>query len=200
MRICHILGNCSCINIISEVWIMGDSIPYWAGQRAELQGMPDLNLPGGTRVVWMGVSGMGWADAVHHMQLPALFRMPPKVLVVHLGGNDLVRHNLQVCFKHIQDSIEYLHRAFPASIIVWANILPRFNWRAPETENKQIDKKRKRVNQFGHKMMRVVEGHELKIDIDLKTPGFFRNDGVHLSDVGLAMYLDSVRECLLSLV
>jgi hypothetical protein len=48
--------------------------------------------------------------------------------------------------------------------------------------------------------MRVVEGHELKIDIDLKTPGFFRNDGVHLSDVGLAMYLDSVRECLLSLV
>jgi len=48
MRICHILGNCSCINIISEVWIMGDSIPYWAGQRAELQGMPDLNLPGGT--------------------------------------------------------------------------------------------------------------------------------------------------------
>jgi hypothetical protein len=76
------------------------------------------------------------------------------------GGNDFVRHNLQVCFKHIQDSIEYLHRAFPASIIVWANILPRFNWRAPETENKQIDKKRKRVNQFGHNMMRVVEGHE----------------------------------------
>ncbi|KAH3888144.1 hypothetical protein DPMN_012171 [Dreissena polymorpha] len=64
---------------------MGDSIPYWAGQRAELQGMPDLNLPVGTRVVWMGVSGMRWADAVHHIQLPALFRMPPKVLVVHLG-------------------------------------------------------------------------------------------------------------------
>ncbi|KAH3866626.1 hypothetical protein DPMN_029724 [Dreissena polymorpha] len=64
---------------------MGDSIPYWAGQRVEFQGMPDLNLTGGTRVVWMDVSGMGWADAVHHMQLPALFRMPPKVLVDHLG-------------------------------------------------------------------------------------------------------------------
>ena len=135
-------GNCASINIISEVWIMGDSIPYLAGQRAELQWMPDLNLPGGTRVVWIGVSGMGWADAVHHMQLPALFRMPPKVLVVHLRGNDLVWHNLQVCFKHIQESIEYLQRAFPANILVWANILPRFNWRALETENsKQIDKK-----------------------------------------------------------
>ncbi|KAH3797183.1 hypothetical protein DPMN_150759 [Dreissena polymorpha] len=58
------------------------------------QGMPDLNLPDGAQVLWMGVCGMGSADAVHKMQLPALFRMPPKVQEVHLGGTDLVRHNL----------------------------------------------------------------------------------------------------------
>ncbi|KAH3822230.1 hypothetical protein DPMN_124004 [Dreissena polymorpha] len=64
---------------------MGDSIPYWAGQWAESRRMPDLNLPGGTRVVWMCVYGMGWTGAVHQMQLPALFQMPPNVLVVYLG-------------------------------------------------------------------------------------------------------------------
>ncbi|KAH3726291.1 hypothetical protein DPMN_052149 [Dreissena polymorpha] len=51
------------------------------------RGLPNLNLPGGARVVKMGVCGMWWADAVHKMKIPALFRMPP-------GGTDLVLLNL----------------------------------------------------------------------------------------------------------
>ena len=107
MCICHILGNCASINVISGVWIVGDCIPCWAGQRAESRGMSDLNLPGETRVVWTGVCGMCRAGAVHQMQLPALLQMTPKVLVVHLRVYDLVRHNLQVSFIRIQDTIEY---------------------------------------------------------------------------------------------
>ncbi|KAH3804444.1 hypothetical protein DPMN_132729 [Dreissena polymorpha] len=57
---------------------MGDSIPFWGGLQAESRGMPDLNLPSWTQVVWMGVCDMVWADTAHQMQLSALFRMPTK--------------------------------------------------------------------------------------------------------------------------
>jgi len=76
--------------------------------------------------------------------------------------------------------------------------LPCFNWRAPEAENGAIDRIRKRTNQLGHQVMRRTGGQVLHLDIDLKTKGFFRADRVHLSDVGLDMYLDGLRELLLA--
>ena len=173
---------------------MGDSIPHWAGVRAKYRSVEHLNLPGGVTIAWWGVRGMGWDDFIHQMQLPVLFRSPPKVIVLHLGGNDLVQHSLQVNFKLVQESIEYLTTAFPDLVLLWVNILQRSNWRAPELENKAIERKRKRVNQFGRKLMRCHNGHVLDVEIDTSTPGFYRNDGVHLSDVGLDLYLFSLKE------
>ncbi|KAH3889121.1 hypothetical protein DPMN_013171 [Dreissena polymorpha] len=40
--------------------------------------MSDLNPPGGTCMVWMGVCAMAWAGDVHQIRLPALFQMTPK--------------------------------------------------------------------------------------------------------------------------
>ena len=45
--------------------------------------------------------------------------------------------------------------------------------------------------------MRKSGGHMLLLDVDL-TRGFFREDGLHLSDVGLDMYIDNLRELLLT--
>jgi len=181
----------------SDIWVMGDSIPFWAGKRAEARGKPNLGLPGGVAVSWMAVRGMGLERAIHHLQLPALFETPPQVLVFHLGGNDLVRHSLRLVFKLVNQTFDYIREAFPDTMLVWVDILPRFNWRAPEAENGKIDQKRKRTNQLGHQVMRRTGGQVLHLDIDLKTRGFFREDGVHLSDVGLDMYLDGLREMLL---
>ena len=182
----------------ADVWIIGYSIPFWAGKRAEARGKPDLDMPGGAAVSWMAVRGMGWEKATHHLQLPALFQTPPQVLVVHLGGNDLVRHSLRLVFKLINDTYDYIRAAFPDAILVWVDILPRFCWRAPKNEHKAIDKKRRRVNQLGHQAVRKAGGQVLHLDIDL-TRGFFREDGVHLSDVGLDMYIDNLRELLLTI-
>ena len=160
MCLCHILGNSDSIHVISEEWVMGDSIPYFAGQRAELRGMPDLNFAGEAWVAWMGVCGKRWEDAdAAPRSLPGAFKCissPP-------GDNDLVRQNLQVQFKRIQRRLS----------------------RDPKTESKAIINKMKWYNQFGHNMMHTVKWDVSKMDIDLEPPILFRNDGVHLYDVGL---------------
>jgi len=144
-----------------DIWVKEDSIPFWAGKRAEARGKP-------------------------------------QVLVVHLGRNDLVRHSLRLIFKLVNQTFDYIREAFHDTLLVWVDILPCFNWKAPEAENGAIDRKRKQTNQLGHQVMRRTGGQVLHLDIDLKTKGFFRADRVHLSDVGLEMYLDGKRELLLA--
>jgi len=178
---------------------VGDSIPYWAGERAQARGRPDMDLPGGASVSWMAVRGMGWQGAIHQLQIPVLFQAPPQVLLLYLGGNDLVAHSLRHVLKLVRETVEYLRSAFPEVALVWVNILPRFKWRAPKDEYRAINNKLKRVNQFGRSMMREEGGRVLDVNIDLKTLGFYRPDGVHLSDVGLDMYLDAIRELLLDM-
>jgi len=101
-----------------DIWILGDSIPHWAGVRAKYRSTEHLNLPGGVTVAWWGVRGMGWDDFIHQMQLPVLFRSPPKVIVLHLGGNNIVQHSLKVVFKLVQESVEYLAKALPDVVLL----------------------------------------------------------------------------------
>lgn len=42
--------------------------------------------------------------------------------------------------------------------------------------------------------MHKTVGHVLHMDIELKTRDFFLEDSVHLSDVGLEVYNDTLRE------
>lgn len=130
-----------------------------------------------------------------------VFRTPPKVVFFHLGGNDLTKHSLRFIFKMVQESIQYITSAFPDSEFVWVDILQRIDWGVGNDEKRLIEKKRKRVNQFGRKIIRLTKNHHcIRFDIDESTPGFFRSDGVHLSDVGLDMYIDTIRETLLKIL
>lgn len=169
--------------------------------RANFRKTPNLGLPAKHSIAWWGIRGLGWEDFIHCIQLPVLFRAPPTVVLFHLGGNDVTKHSLRFIFKMVQDSVEYIKSAFPTSEFVWIDILPRLKWGA-DHDIKVMDKKRKRVNQFGHKQIRQIsnKSHILRMDIDSTTPGFFRNDGVHLSDVGLDMYINEVKDILFKIL
>jgi lysophospholipase L1-like esterase len=178
---------------LSDIWLIGDSIPYWAGSRALDRDMVNLNLPDNMSVAWWCQRGMGLQDLKHAFQLPALFRNPPKVIFIHVGGNDLTKHSVKFLLQLITETFDYIRQAFPDTPIVWIDILPRLQWGIPGDKVKGIKKKRLRINQFG----RSAANEVLKIDIDEQTPGFFRADGVHLSDIGLEFYLDSLKDCIL---
>ena len=43
----------------------------------------------------------------------------------------------------------------------------------------------------------VQQGMTLSADIDYQTKGFYREDGIHLSDIGLEMFMDTLRDGLI---
>ena len=65
-----------------------------------------------------------------------------------------------------------------------------------------MEQKRHRINRTSHDMAARFSDSSasggLALDIDYKTPGFYRDDGVHLSPVGISMYIDGVRDKLSS--
>ena len=87
---------------------------------------------------------------------------------------------------------------YPTSLIVWSDIIPRLSWRDVDVAfNKQMDLKRKRINRAGRSCVCANSfGRIVKIDINRNTPGFYKSDGTHLSDVGNQMSLFTFSEAL----
>lgn len=192
---------CSTIYFPTDIWLLGDSIIYWAGVYAAERNSPNLNLPSQWSLGWYGIRGMSWSQFVHTLQLRVLFQTPPKVILVHLGGNDLCTKSLLQVFNLIRNGLNYLLAAYPDVHYIWVDILQRLHWTSSYQGDVIIERKRQRTNRFGRSLVATCsKGHSLVHDIDIHTPGFFRNDGIHLSNIGLAMYLDATRDKLLSLI
>lgn len=182
--------------------MIGDSILHWAGQRAFDRGLPNLKLPENMTIGWHCVRGMKWADFHHIVQREALFNgKQPRFILLHLGGNDLESTSLYKLRRVINREIKYLRSLFSDTMIIWCDILQRRVWRGVgERINQIMERKRKRVNGFGRNVVMSSGGRGkcFSVEIDFSTAGFYRNDGVHLSDVGLDMLLFEIRELLLS--
>lgn len=68
-------------------------------------------------------------------------------------------------------------------------------------EDIMVEEKRHQINHFGrHITSALPQGHTLSHDIDYQTPGFFCQDGIHLSEVSLETYPDASRDKILSLI
>jgi lysophospholipase L1-like esterase len=174
---------------------LGDSIPFWAGIRAKDTKKQNLNAPSQKIIGWWGIRGMSWSDFRHSIQCNVLLMKSPDLIIIHLGGNDLVSMSLTRLRNVIKREMKYLRDAMPDSTIIWIDIIQRLSWRAPDSEIPNIEAKRKRINRWGRQQVKLHSRSDiLCLDIDFKTPGFFREDGVHLSDVGLEFYLDTVRD------
>jgi len=166
---------------------------HWAGQRAIEKQTPNLKLPNIT-IRWWGVRGMGWSQFAQQVQYHLLFNAPPKAVVIHLGGNDFNTLSHYKLHKKIKQGIKYLKSLFQDSVIVWVDVLQRRTWRA---DGATMERKRCRVNRLGRQVVKGVGGQCVAVDIDFKTAGFYRLDGVHLSLIGLEMFLDTLRDALL---
>ncbi|XP_053388582.1 uncharacterized protein LOC123555069 [Mercenaria mercenaria] len=123
----------------ADIWIVGDSIPFWAGERAKTTGKANLRLDGRT-IAWWGVRGLRWSGFRRTVQSQVLLSPPPSAIVIHLGGNDL--HDLSIIKikKSIRSEIRYLREAFPDTVLIWIDILPRRIWRG-DFSPKVIDEK-----------------------------------------------------------
>ena len=160
--------------------MVGDSIPHWASLE---RGRPEMS--------YFTQRGATWKTIRRVVETEVLLGTPPKAILLHLGGNDVTSCPQKRIFYNITREINYLREAFPEVILVWVDILPRLCWQP----GSPLDKKRKRLNRFGA-VEAGINGrhHRLSIDIESKDVGFFRQDGVHLNQLGLHFYNDAVKE------
>ena len=162
--------------------------------------MPNLGLPN-QRVLWLGSGGMRWCDLMPKFQLAMLSNSPPKMILVHLGGNDLTTVKQGKLMGMIKKDLFYMASTFPSAYIIWSDILPRLLWRditnTPDNLRK-MDQKRKRINRAGRQVTKQLNnGKAIIHEIDT-TPGLHKSDGVHLSRIGNAIFLNTMEEALMS--
>jgi hypothetical protein len=120
---------------------------------------------------------------------------------LHIGGNNIVNIvNTNVCniIRQLKFEIRYIFENFQSAIIVWVFILPRLSWlwQGKGSDLACMNRKRQRVNRsISQFMLTQPNGRSLHIkSIDKDTPGFFRADNVHLSDIGNEMFILAVSE------
>ncbi|OWF43971.1 hypothetical protein KP79_PYT19784 [Mizuhopecten yessoensis] len=121
---------------------------------------------------------------------------PPHFLVIHAGGNDLTTTPTSELCVRIENDVHTLAKDLPHCTIIWSDILPRLQWRGC-TSVTGIERKRKRVNRIGRQAVLSVGGRVVKhVDITYDCAGLFRADGVHLEDIGNAIFLNTLQGAL----
>ena len=150
------------------------------------------------RFSWHGKWGMHWNELKGGFQKAMLFSVAPFMIIIHLGGNDIVTIKQGKMIKWIKRDLKYIASVFPQAILVWSDILPRKKWRGminSPPNLKQINNKRKRINRAGRQAVNdIINGRSIVHKIDLVTPGLFKADGCHLTLVGNAIFLNTLEE------
>ena len=180
----------------SDIWIVGDSLVSRADEWAASAHRHNLYLdPQRWCIRWLGKGSMTWQDLRSKIQWIGL-HATPKIILIHLGGNDVVFTKMQKMKRIMQRDFNHLFRLFPQTLIVWSEILPRLKWKyAPPTSPwKCWDRKRLRFNQLGRQLVSVhPNGRVLKHDVTVDCPGLFATDGCHMSPVGNALFCNSLQ-------
>ena len=163
-----------------------------------LRTSPNLGLV--DSILWLGKGGMHWCELLPKFQCTMLFNPQPTMIVIHVGGNDIVATKQARLIKDIKRDINYLASVFPCVKIVWSDILPRKFWRGIENTPDnliKINEKRKRINRADRQVVReLIHGKAIIHEIDTITSGLFKPDGVHLTLIGNAIFLNTFKEAL----
>ena len=122
------------------------------------------------------------------------------MIFVHVGGNNIANTNQCKIIRLLRAEIPYLFEVFPQSKIVWLFILPRLTWTSSpgSSDLTKMNNKRLRINRsISNFVLNHVNGRSINIkSIDIATTGFFRKDGVHLSDVANEFFIFTIEEAI----
>ncbi|KAJ8321181.1 hypothetical protein KUTeg_001306, partial [Tegillarca granosa] len=176
---------------------MGSSIIYWACRMANRLLSRHLRLEHlGVHISWFGKRGMIWEDVLLTVSHKLTYLPPPKVLILHVGANNIPSTNTGILCNRIKQDIHQLAIWMPDCFVIWSDLICRLNWRR-EISIQTLERKRKRINRMGRGVSTNAGGSFIKHpDITFDCPGLFRPDQVHLSDIGNAIFLNDLQYCL----
>ncbi|KAL4228358.1 hypothetical protein ACF0H5_011406 [Mactra antiquata] len=91
-----------CLEEDADIWVIGDSIPYWAGQTAKKNNR-DANLGLNKTVAWWGIRGMSWDDFIFSLQLDVTLRRAPELVELNKIYDEHFKPN--ILFKEQTENI-----------------------------------------------------------------------------------------------
>ena len=173
---------------------MGDSIVKHGGNYARKLGCEQLGQSK-YRIVWDGTSSMRWEQLLPRLQFLVLTRGLPRIIICHVGGNNIDSVPQLSLMQTIRDDLKYIHSVYGSAMLIWCDILPRLFWRNNETDDsKTLNLKCKRINRAAHQYMQDFSlGQTLTPHILWYMSELFDNDGVHLSEFGKLTYIHTFR-------
>lgn len=179
-------------------WIIGHSFVKWANTFAEQQiyGCA-LGLPSkGHEVLWKGKGGMRWEGLFPMLSEMSLSRGFPDLLIIHLDENDLVPLSGLSLLKRMKLDLAVIKNNWSSTSVVWTEFVFRRYWRGARN-HASVEKAHRKL----YRAMKVFcQGMGLTIlshaNITGKEGHLFREDGVHLSQLGQSYYLLEIRDFL----
>ncbi|XP_070594693.1 transcription cofactor vestigial-like protein 4 isoform X5 [Erythrolamprus reginae] len=177
--------------------LCGNSIIFWAGRSAARSAVgTQLSLDRWVNIAWLGRRGLRWKELLPLLLGGGHNVVAPRWLVLHLGGNDLGIMGGQALINQVREDLHALRMAWPATQVVWSEILQRIVWK-DAISPRAIHKTRRRVNRAVGKLVRelggVVVSHP---NITVGEPSLFHADGAHLSEHGNAIFLQDLHRSL----
>ena len=180
----------------TQVWLVGDSHIHWAAHQALTRDEMQLGLERyGYEVVWKGRRGAKLADAIPLLQdfLTHPASGLPCIIVFHLGCNDLVATSKKQLHNLVKDLLAFCAQYLPHTTLVWSFILPQFSYSYVDWQSGMVQKLRE-VNRNARNLFYRVGGKAIAhVDIDRFNRGLYRDDMLHLSTLGLNVFINSLR-------
>lgn len=181
------------------MWVVGDSHVYWAAIHALEREGPQLGLGNhGICLTWKGRRGATLCTAKTSLQelLQQTPFGPPDIIIFHLGTNDLIDHTTLDFHHMLLDLIDFCRATIPYTQLIWTSILPRpFYFGAYRQAG--MNSKRQQINRNARSLFWRAGGKSIEFsDIDPHNFSLFRFDCLHLSSLGLDIFLNSLRAAL----
>lgn len=96
----------------------------------------------------------------------------------------------------IKHDLQILKLSFPHTCIVFSEMVSRLHW-LDSAGGKPLEKVRRRINHSLEKFLPLLGGFSFRhIDLEGGFPGLYRQDGIHLSDVGLDIFNLGLQTCI----
>ncbi|XP_052693349.1 uncharacterized protein LOC128171593 isoform X2 [Crassostrea angulata] len=186
----------------NSVWIIGSSIIHWAQKYAETTNQLNLGLNHFT-INWNGRRGMVWEYLYTSVSSMLIANKQPTILIIHCGGNNIgdPQNTLKGIQKFMKLTLSQKADLLPNTLIVWSHILPRSNWRQ-SLSTIEGENSRRRINSaIATFVLKKLNGASIKYpDIKITQKRLFRLDGVHLSDLGNNIYINSLKNAIVQFV
>ena len=99
----------------------------------------------GAEIWWQEKGGLRTKQLSSFVHLLLSVEDPPDIMVIHCGGNDIGSTPALKLRADILRELDEVRSLVPGVLIVWSQILPRFEWRG-EKSHSALNNVRERVN------------------------------------------------------